>query len=265
MPPQELEPIVEASGPTIGDFLGKLFPGRDIVAGLERGLTVVETLANRISAVLERVIIPVCEMLERLEKLPPVPGYELVLIERGHHPLLARGISHWIIDLARDEAHKAKMQGIVVDAIRFLVKPGRQKRSISRRAAALLEVCNTNFDLGNVFDGVDLRVLEFAEALKGAVRGDGAACQRVTEIAAALAPGLSVRQGPKASAASLAHEFSLTCVANMAGPKAYTYDHVSEDYTDPLTRATRLAFGDPDFDPGPARRRQRKRLRLKSN
>jgi hypothetical protein len=40
---------------------------------------------------------------------------------------------------------------------------------------------------------------------------------------------------------------------------------VSDDYTDPLTRATRLAFGDPDFDPGPARRRQRKRLRLESN
>jgi hypothetical protein len=52
------------------------------------------------------------------------------------------------------DPHKAKMQGIVVDAIRFLAKPGRQKRSISRRAAALLEVWNTNFDLGNVFDGV---------------------------------------------------------------------------------------------------------------
>jgi hypothetical protein len=37
-------------------------------------------------------------------------------------------------------------------------------------------------------------------------------------------------------------------MAGMAGPKAYTRDHVSEDYTDPLTRATRAAFGDPDFD-----------------
>src|SRR5208282_1590791 len=31
------------------------------------------------------------------------------------------------------------------------------------------------------------------------------------------------------------------------------------DFTDPLTRATRLAFGDPDFDPRPAFRRQRAR------
>ena len=265
MPPQELEPIVEMSGLTIGEFLGELFPGRDIVAGLERGLTVVETLTDQIQAVLERGIIPVCEMLERLKKLPPAPGYEPVLIERGHHPLMARGLSHWIIRSGKDEAHKAKMQGIVVDAIRFLAKPGRQKRSISRRAAALLEVWNTNFDLGNVFDGVDLRVLEFAEALKGAVRGDLASCQRVTEIAAALAPELSVRRGRRASAASLAHEFSLACVANMAGPKAYTYNSVSGDFTDPLTRATQLAFGDPGFDPRPALRRQKKRQRRESN
>ena len=256
---------MEARTQTIGEFLGELFPGCDIAAGLKRVMTFVETLANRISAVLERVIIPVCEMLERLEKLPPVPGYELVLIERGHHPLLARGISHWIIDLARDEAHKAKMQRIVVDALRFLAGPGRTKRSISRKATMLLETWNTTSDLGDVFNGAHIRGFEFVEALEGAVRGDLAACQRVTEVAAVLAPGLSVRRGPKASVPSIAHELLLTYVARNAGPKSYTYDLVSEDYTDPLTRATRLAFGDPDFDPGPARRRQRKRLRLKSN
>jgi hypothetical protein len=220
MPPQELEPIVEMSGLTIGEFLGELFPGRDIVAGLERGMTVVETLTDQIQAVLERVIIPVCEMLERLEKLPPAPGYEPVLIERGHHSLMARGLSHWIIRSGKDEAHKAKMQGIVVDAIRFLAKPGRRKGSISRRAALLLQIGNTSSNLGDVFDGAHISVFELIEALEGAVRGDLAACQRVTEVAAVLAPGLSVRRGPKASAASIAHEFLLTLVANMAGKRA---------------------------------------------
>jgi hypothetical protein len=224
MPLQALEPIVEASSQTIGEFLAEFFPGRDIAAGLERGLIFVESLANRISAVIEPVVIRVCEMVDQLDQLAPVPGYEPMLIERGHHPLLARGISHWIIRSGKDEAHKAKMQPIVGDALRFLAKPGRTRRSISRRAAALLEVWNTNFDLGNVFDGVDLRVLEFAEALKGAVRGDLASCQRVTEIAAALAPRLSVRRGRRASAASLAHEFSLACVAKMAGPNPWQWD-----------------------------------------
>jgi hypothetical protein len=174
---------------------------------------------------------------------------------------MARGLSYWIIRSGKEEANIAAMQRTVVDALRFLAKPGRTKRSISRRAAALLEVWNATSDLGGVFNGVDVGEFEFVEALEGALQGDLAACQRVTEVAAALAPGLSVRRGPKASAASIVHEFALTYVANMPGSKAYTYDHVSEDYTDPLTRATRLAFGDPDFDPGPARRRQRKMSR----
>jgi hypothetical protein len=264
-PPQKLEPIVEASAQTIGEFFEEWFPGCDINAGLKRVQTVVETLADRIPAVIERAIIPVCEMLERLERLPPAPGYEPMLIERGHHPLVARGLSYLIIRSGTDEAHKAKMQRTVVDAIRFLAKPARTKRSICRRAGALLEVWNTTSELGGVFNHVDVNLFEFVEALEGAVGGDLAAGRRVAEIAAVLAPGLSARRGPKASAASLSHEFSLVYVANIAGPKAYTYDPVSEDYTDPLTRATQLAFGDPDFDPSPARRRQRKRLRLNSN
>ncbi len=265
MPSQELKPIMEVSRLTIGEFLGELFPGRDIVAGLERGLTVVESFAKRISSVVEPVVTQVCEVVDRLDKLPPKPGYEAMLIERGHHALLARGFSYWIFDLAETEANKAKMQGIVVDAIRFLAKPGRQKRSISRRAAVLLEVWNTTSSLGDVFDGVDVSVFEFVDALEGADRGERAACQRLTEIAASLAPGLSARRGPKASAASIAHEFSLTLLANMSKPIAYTYDPIGQDFTDRWTRATQLAFGDPDFDPRPARRRQKKRQKLESN
>jgi hypothetical protein len=252
---------MEARAQTIGEFLEEWFPGCDIDAGLKR----VQTFVENLTKVVERAVVWTCETVDGLERLPPAPGYEPMLIERGHHPLMARGLSYWIIRSGRDEANKAKMQRTVVDALRFLAKPGRTKRSISRKAAMLLEIWNTTSNLGDAFNGVSISVFGFVEALEGAVRGDLAACQRVTEVAAALAPGLSVRRGPKASAPSIAHELLLTYVANMVGPKAYTHDHMSEDYTDPLTRATRLAFGDLDFDPGPARRRQRRRLRLKSN
>jgi hypothetical protein len=47
-----------------------------------------------------------------------------MLIERGHHPLMARGLSHWMIRSGKEEANKAKMQRIVVDAVRFLANPG---------------------------------------------------------------------------------------------------------------------------------------------
>ena len=138
-------------------------------------------------------------------------------------------------------------------------------RSISRRAAVLLEVWNTRSNLGTAFNGVGVSVFEFVEALEGAVRGDLTGCQRVTEVAAALAPGLSVRRGRKASAASIAHELLLICVANTAGSKSYTFNPVSGEFTDPLTRATLSAVGIRRFDPRPAFRRQRVRLSLKSS
>jgi hypothetical protein len=141
---------VEASTQTVGEFLEELFPGRDIVAGLERVLTIVKRLADRIPAVIGPVLIRAGEMAERLDKLPPAPGYEPMLIERGQHPLVARCISYGIIRLGKEEAKKARMQRIVVDALRFLAKPGRTNRSISRRATALLAVWNTTSDLGNV-------------------------------------------------------------------------------------------------------------------
>ncbi len=47
-----------------------------------------------------------------------------------------------------------------------------------------------------------------------------------------------------ASAASIAHELLLLDFGNMMGPMIYTWDTVSEDLTDQLTQATRLAFGD---------------------
>jgi hypothetical protein len=208
---------MEARAQTIGEFLEEWFPGCDIDAGLKR----VQTFVENLTKFGERAVVWGCEMVDRLEKLPPAPGYEPVLIERGHHPLMARGLSHWIIRAGKDEANKAKMQRIVADAIRFLAKPGRKKGSISRKAAMPLEGWNTSSNLGDAFNGVGVSVFEFVEALEGAVRGAPAASQRVTEVAAALAPGLSVRRGPKASAPSVAHEFLLTCVANMAGPKAY--------------------------------------------
>jgi hypothetical protein len=59
---------VEASSQTIGELLEELFPGRDIVAGLERVLTIVERFADRIPAVIEPVLIKASEMAERLDK-----------------------------------------------------------------------------------------------------------------------------------------------------------------------------------------------------
>jgi hypothetical protein len=43
----------------------------------------------------------------------------------------------------------------------------------------------------------------------------------------------------------------------VTGSRAYTWSDEQEIFTDPLTNATRLEFGKPDFDPRPAYRRVR--------
>jgi hypothetical protein len=81
---------------------------------LERVQIFLEGLANRIAAILEPLAPQVCELVDRLDKLAPAPGYESMLVERGDHPLFARGVSYRIIGLAEDEARKAKLQRVGV-------------------------------------------------------------------------------------------------------------------------------------------------------
>ena len=128
------------------------------------------------------------------------------------------------------------------------------KRAISRRAAVLLES-----ELVGISGGVDVSLFEFVESLEAVVRGDHTASERVREMAVALTPQLSVRRGRKVSAASGAHELLLSLTS-----ESYTWDDLIRDFSDPQTGATRLAFGDPHFDPRPAHRRRKERLRLKS-
>jgi hypothetical protein len=61
---------------TIGDFLEFYFPGRDIAAETKRFEAGVP--------VLNRVFARACEAVERLEDMPPSPGYEPLLVKRGH-------------------------------------------------------------------------------------------------------------------------------------------------------------------------------------
>jgi hypothetical protein len=252
---------MDATPMTIGDLLGKLFPEHDIAAGLARFLTFFDQLA----AGAERVALKLCEMTDRLEKAPPVPGYEPLLVEHGQHPLMARALSSWVIRSGRDAANKDPTHRIVADTLRFLAKPGRTRRSISRKAAVLLEDRQVTSALGDALHGSDVSLFEFVESLKGAARGEIAAYTRVTKIAAAVAPGLSAKRGPKVSGASMSHELLLALRDRTEGPKSYTYDAYRADFTDAWTLATRTAWNEPMFDPRPAVRRYKARRGQRSN
>src|SRR6202453_4030280 len=112
-------------------------------------------------------------------------------------------------------------------ALRFLAKPGRTKHAISRKASILLEAERIDSHLGMIFQGSNLSPFEYIDLLGAVVRGDESASQRVREIAAVLAPQLSIRRGPKVSRASVAHELLLTITS-----EGYTWDDSIENFAD---------------------------------
>jgi hypothetical protein len=121
--------IVEAGIQTIGQFYEEFFPGRDIVADLERVQTFFEKLAGRIQAAFEPVVVQICEMAERLDKRPPTPGYEPMLIERGHDAVMARAVPYWTFgDLTRHCGANGA----------YLAAPGRLFEETIERAESLI-------------------------------------------------------------------------------------------------------------------------------
>jgi hypothetical protein len=142
---------------------------------------------------------------------------------------------------------------------RFVAKPGRQGASISHRAQILLAAWDETSIIETIFADAGAHESEFIALLKSFAKGDKLARQRITEIAADLAPHLPTTRGRKVSAASAAHEFLLEESFPITKLRAFTFNDSKNDFTDPLTKATRLEFNDAYFDPRPALRRLKRR------
>jgi hypothetical protein len=247
---------------TVREVLETWFPGRDVMADLERAAAWFKQCLDGLATRLAPLVKSACEAVERLERIPPAPGYEPLLIARGQHPLVARMMSYAIIKFSAEAASEDRMERKAVDAIRFLAKPGRRKRAVSRRVDWLVHDWDGASGLTRLRGGDIISLHDFTSALESFARGDPGAREHLTQTAAAIVPLLSVRRGRRASRATIAHQMFLSIFRVMVGSASYTWGSAQEDFTDPLTRATRLAFGDPDFDPRPAFRRERRRLRL---
>jgi hypothetical protein len=152
----------------------------------------------------------------------------------------------------------------VVGAIRFLAKPGRGRRAILRKAKVLLAAWEETSIIETIFDDASLtESSEFIGLLRSVVEGREVVWRRITEIAAAVAPHLSVPRGLKVSKASAAHEFFLESVVGPIEPRAYTWNEIVGKCTDPATEATRREFANSNFDPRPAYRRLKSRRIVK--
>ena len=194
-------------------------------------------------------------VIMKMAELPPSPGYEPLLIQYGVDPIVARGTARLVIRHGKRRAAEGGCHRLVFDAIRFLAKRDRQRRAIFRRAQLLLETWDETSITETVFDEIGLSETEFIGLLKALVEGRDVDCRRIMEIATRVAPHLSVARGPRISAPSAAHELFLTGLVRIKGTHAYTWSTLKEDFIDLVTKATRLEFDEPDFDPRPARRR----------
>jgi hypothetical protein len=196
---------------------------------------------------------------ERAEENFPSKAYGPYLEAQGFAPFLARGLGSLTISLGTREADEAKRVAPVVDAIRFLARGYRQKRAILSRAKLVLAASKEASIVDGLFRNAGLHEGEFLRLLQTVIDGGAIKRERITTIAAAVAPSLLGARGRKASAASAVHELFLETNASFGLPSGYTWNEYKGDFVDPKTRATRQEFGDPDFAPRSARRRVKRR------
>ena len=197
-------------------------------------------------------------------------SYEPFLIENGLSPASARGLASLTISLGKRTADRGQRYRAVVDAIRFLAKPGRTENAAKRKAVMLLaaweetsiidEICRNASSRDASINGS-----EFLESLRSLARGDCGSLLRVAKIMAGIVDRLSAPRGRRLSAASAAHELFLENIEKLLRPRAYTRNPIKNDYTDAATMATRQEFAAPKFDPRPAFRRLRRRNRANVN
>ena len=190
--------------------------------------------------------------------LPLSRGYQSYFVERGLHPLLACAKAALIVYHGVMTVRMQARTREIHRAIRFLAEPGRSDRAVIR-CIKLLRSDYLHFSTTDeAFRLAGFKTHDYDQFLERAAH-DQPARERLIELAARVAPQLTMRRGPRISAASAAHEFLLENGIGVREVNLYTWDPEIGDFTDPQTRATRLEFDEPDFDPRPAYRRLMRR------
>jgi hypothetical protein len=249
------QPVTQKSGRTLVDYLEDYLARPDVAEQIKPAAVLFVECLKVWGGVFQMA----WTITQRAIKLAPSIAYESLLIEQRIKPVWARRLASLTICRGTREANESLRLTAVVRAIRFLAKPGCGRRAVFRRAEVLLAAWEKTSIIETIFDGADLSESEFIGLLKSVVEGREIAWGRITEIAAVVAPLLSVPRGPKISAASAAHQLLLEELVSVTRSQGYTWDPYKGDFSDPLTQATRLEFACPRFSPQPARRRLRRR------
>jgi hypothetical protein len=247
--------VKEANVPTLADHLQEYLTRPDVVKRMKPLQPACDGLLRAFSGFCTLI----GAVIQRVAESPPSKGYEPWLIERSINPIVARMMAGLLVRRGNRIAKESVRLTAVVRAVRFLAKPGRNRRAISSRVDVLLAAWEETSVIETIFADAGLNEFEFMRLVKSVSEGDEGAFHRFTEIAASLAPHLPIRRGLKVCAASAAHEFFLEYTVKRMEPRAYTWNEPKGQFTDSATEATRREFARRHFDPRPAYRRLKAR------
>jgi hypothetical protein len=200
---------LEADIPTLEDHLRTYLQRPDVLEQLK-------ALEEALRPFIDFFAIPGVVIMKMTE-LPPSRGYEPLLIQYGVNHIASRAMARIVIRHGERRAAESGWHRQVFDAIRFLAERDRQRHAIFRQAQLLLAAWKETSIIETAFDDIGLDETEFIGLLTALVEGRVVDCRRITEIAACVAPRLSLGRGPKISASSAAHEFFLAVLVPIKG------------------------------------------------
>ena len=190
-------------------------------------------------------------------KHPKDKGYGKFLETLGYDRNWAGMQAAMIVEEGRVRAATSKRSWEFAQALRRLANPGLETKAFLAAAKVAREAMDGTELTRGLFEGLPrFAGLLFIRALKFCLAGDLSHRVEVSRISKAIWRRVVVPRGPKLTHASAAHEYFLE-TQSIFEDAAFTWSPEGEDFTDPLTQATREEFDDPDFNPVPARRRLR--------
>jgi hypothetical protein len=202
----------------------------------------------------------IADAIERLECAPPVPGHQEYLTADGDHPLVGKAMAYKVGPLGEERLAEREAGRIVASALRALLRAKDSSNLVFSRRAQKLQIALADAGRMTAFEraceraGAVNAMYAIKPALDAVVQRKSAGRESLIAICRKIRPHLRDPRGRKQQLKSTTHRVVLEL-----GKRAYTYDPVNDDFVDPATRATRLAFRDPSFNPVSARRRLREK------
>ena len=139
----------------------------------------------------------------KVSELPASPGYEPMFLRHGFNPIGARGLAHLLVKSGKRRAKEEQLRPNVVKAIRALALP-RTEGTPLEPARYLLQVADDSSVVDTICCEVGLREMDLVPLLQDLIDRKPVNQLALDEILERLKSALSVRRGPKRTAASAA-------------------------------------------------------------